>query len=311
MAKCTEYGERLKDMTLQEVFELGAKHLLTQNEKSALSTDDPEVELRCVYKHENGLACGASPFLKKYDIVLDEGSGLGWHGAVSGGFAYDNHQVFIYNLQDIHDKFSVEHWASELSRLGKRYGLNTDFLGEIMSPHVRRIVPSESGIHNALKNIKLKPNGLTKASCKDVEDVEDVPSFSKVDFDQSTIVEIKTDYEKLRNETCKMPKHPILPYLTQVYPTMVPNPDYKKEMEDVDKLKPCPSCRSNYLMIIENRWNDQYSYRIKCECGIEQAKHIFKSREDIADCAPQDYELYKKSIYNACIKEWNTRTDKL
>ena len=71
MAKICEYGTRLATMTEQEVFDAGARHLLTQNKKSENLDEDGE----CVYNGEDGSCCAAAPFLPRYTPSFE---GLTW-----------------------------------------------------------------------------------------------------------------------------------------------------------------------------------------------------------------------------------------
>lgn len=114
MAKLGQYGHQLENMTAQEVFDVVVEHLLTQMKKS--ENDDT-----CLYNGDE-VCCAAAPFIKDYDVRLDKG-GYGWGDVVEEGFAYNNHQSLIVNLQYIHDDVEVENWSNELRELAEREGL--------------------------------------------------------------------------------------------------------------------------------------------------------------------------------------------
>lgn len=115
-------------MTLQEIFDKGATHLITQNEKSV---DDNE---KCMYRH-NGLQCAAGPFIPddKYDKGMERLGFAYVNTKYNLGYSKDEAD-FITRLQSIHDKSIVEYWPKHLKLLAEIYGLSTDVLTKVRQP---------------------------------------------------------------------------------------------------------------------------------------------------------------------------------
>ena len=116
MAKLGQYGHQLHTMTAQEVLDVGVGHLLTQMEKS-----EEDRQGNCVCLYDGGdVCCGAAPFIKDEQGFDHIG---GWHCMVSNGWASENHEHLISELQAVHDMYDVDDWASQLRKLATKEGL--------------------------------------------------------------------------------------------------------------------------------------------------------------------------------------------
>ena len=116
MAKLGEYGDRLKDMSAQEVFDVVCDHLLTQNERSEIDDGNGTT---CLYNGD-GMCCAAAPFIKKYDPTMENAN---WESVVGQGFADVNHLDLIEALQNVHDRSDVNEWYDGLNKLAKIHNL--------------------------------------------------------------------------------------------------------------------------------------------------------------------------------------------
>lgn len=125
MAKLGEYGDKLKDMTAQEVFNVGCDHLLSQGKKSL--SEDGNV---CAYKGD-GVCCAAAPFIQNYNSHTMEN--VSWEQLVFENNQEKNHKNIIENLQRIHDSKPAPVWPSRLKDLAIRFGLvHTELLNEFL-----------------------------------------------------------------------------------------------------------------------------------------------------------------------------------
>lgn len=112
----------LPQATEQEVFDQVAAHLLTQRQKSQISSGD------CAYLAPNGLKCAAGCLIgeEEYDPGFET---WGWHSLVKKGLVPNEHKWFILDLQALHDSCPVENWEVELAVFAKKRGLSFS-LGE-------------------------------------------------------------------------------------------------------------------------------------------------------------------------------------
>jgi hypothetical protein len=113
--------KNLEQATAQEVFEQGAKHLLTQNCQSVSEHDGA-----CAYRGENGLKCVGGCFISD-DEYKPEFEGEDWI-SVCLLTNTNKHEVLIKRLQEIHDLCDVDVWLKELIQLGKDSALNLNFI---------------------------------------------------------------------------------------------------------------------------------------------------------------------------------------
>lgn len=110
---------------LQEIFDIGARHLSTQNKKSVVG------RTQCAYKGDNGLKCAAAPFIHSYDEEY-EGfivPALEHQFSVFSDCGYSGEELkFIRKLQEIHDLFFVDKWYTKLLQLAEKHNLSTKVL---------------------------------------------------------------------------------------------------------------------------------------------------------------------------------------
>ena len=111
MAKICEYGNKLAEMSIEEVIQAAEQHLLTQGEES-------EIKNVCQYKSPDGKCCGAAPFLQNYK---EEYEGRTWKTLQEHSLAneFHGHDNLISTIQLIHDKTPVKRWEMAFDELRK------------------------------------------------------------------------------------------------------------------------------------------------------------------------------------------------
>ena len=112
----------LAQATEQEIFDQVAAHLLTQRQKSQISSGD------CAYLAPNGLKCAAGCLIgeEEYNPGFET---WGWHSLAERDLVPRKHRWFIRFLQTLHDSCLVETWEVELAVFAKKWGLSFS-LGE-------------------------------------------------------------------------------------------------------------------------------------------------------------------------------------
>lgn len=107
--------------TAQEVFDIVAKHLLTQNAKSSQS------DKICQYRSSDGKVCAAGCLIpdEHYNPRIEN---CDWNELVDQYYFPKNHRNLIYDLQGIHDGCPVSFWKEKLKNLADDYKLNSDVL---------------------------------------------------------------------------------------------------------------------------------------------------------------------------------------
>ena len=119
-------------MTLQEIFDIIANHLLTQNQKSLSSQG------MCVYKSTTELSCAVGCLLKNKDTTSYEGIGVHnlrhnlqdrdhknlYQDLLSVGVP-DIDEAFdlLDDLQTVHDLREPKEWKKQLQELAENKGL--------------------------------------------------------------------------------------------------------------------------------------------------------------------------------------------
>lgn len=111
--------------TDQEIFDITATHLLSQNEKSIIKSPDTEhgITPACRYRGEGGLKCAIGPLIPD-DLYSANMEGLSIHRLFGRfptlmekcGLNICNQSLLI-ELQNIHDDYKVEEWRVLLWRL--------------------------------------------------------------------------------------------------------------------------------------------------------------------------------------------------
>ena len=121
--------------TIAEIKEIVAKHLLTQNKKSALNHTNGEVET-CIYHHENGCKCAVGILITTecYDPVIEDVGVLDIAPGNNPAELAPRHTKLINTLlcsdiyvldpdvwsvlakaQQIHDNYEPADWYQQLS----------------------------------------------------------------------------------------------------------------------------------------------------------------------------------------------------
>lgn len=103
--------EYLKDLTKQKVFDIVAKHLLTQMERSEDSNG------YCLYKTADGLKCAAGCLIsdEEYFAELDI-NGFNWQSLIKSKTVPESHGELIDDLQFIHDSVKPKYWKRFLKK---------------------------------------------------------------------------------------------------------------------------------------------------------------------------------------------------
>ena len=130
-------NKHIDEMTPQEVFDYGSKHLLNQGKRSVRSNCEPD----CEYFGPNGLKCAVGAFIPDDEYVPEiEGKAfqdldqyLDWKI-----FEYTNDDDeqeknelkyrILQDFQTIHDESEPEYWHLYLKELAEDEGLNAKVL---------------------------------------------------------------------------------------------------------------------------------------------------------------------------------------
>ena len=116
-----EIGSSPHAMTKQEIYNIVAKHLLTQNERAV---DSDGIKYKC----SDGRMCAIGVLIpeEKYDPDI-EGMSIDYiiDELMPDLFIHDD---LLRDLQDIHDQSNEMFWRSDLSELAGYHGLNDDIL---------------------------------------------------------------------------------------------------------------------------------------------------------------------------------------
>lgn len=123
----------LASATTQQVFDQVAAHLLHQNERSVRDGKSAA----CVYRGDNGLKCAAGCLIDdtEYKPEFDQSIpafGTSWGSMVKRGLVpKHNTEMFIEELQDLHDGTIPSHYSHALRRVAETYNLKTDVLDKV------------------------------------------------------------------------------------------------------------------------------------------------------------------------------------
>lgn len=118
--------------TVQEIFDITATHLLTQNQKSH---DQRKMTATCMYRGPNGLKCAAGIWIPDEEYVR-EMEGIRVCGLAAGMRAnkdwklpdlfYGGYELVVLGyLQQIHDTSDPLDWRRKLRALAKSHNLST------------------------------------------------------------------------------------------------------------------------------------------------------------------------------------------
>lgn len=120
----------------QEIYDISARHLLTQKQRAVRERDDSGM---CLYRSPGGLKCavgalikdehyhpaleGKDPSLRSVQLAL-LASGVDTQGRVA--------LYLLTELQRIHDRSPVSDWLSALAQLARVQMLSSDVLKEFL-----------------------------------------------------------------------------------------------------------------------------------------------------------------------------------
>jgi len=109
---------------LQEVFDIVATHLLTQNEKSEGVVNG---EKTCMYRNSEGLMCAAGCLIEDAEYTKKSEGDLFFMTPYSTGVGYDLRNL-IGDLQFVHDSSDPEDWLYNLTAVAHEHEFDTNSL---------------------------------------------------------------------------------------------------------------------------------------------------------------------------------------
>jgi hypothetical protein len=112
--------------TNQEIFDIVAKHLLTQNEKSIRKNSNTRTQGVCAYRGDNGCKCAAGVLIPDEHYLKDM-EGHSWFRLISKDLVPSEFQHLIRALQSLHDNCDVSDWKKELKDLATSHNLEWKF----------------------------------------------------------------------------------------------------------------------------------------------------------------------------------------
>jgi hypothetical protein len=117
-------------MTMQEVFDKVATHLMTQGCRSVQGTAEVGRRSTCLYRGPNGTKCAVGCLIsdEAYSPTLEEkpveATNVLEALARSGLDVFDSTlRRLLRELQTVHDSVPVANWAQGLAYIAKQYGL--------------------------------------------------------------------------------------------------------------------------------------------------------------------------------------------
>lgn len=108
--------------TAQEVFDIVAGHLLTQNAKS-IESDKPY----CLYRSRDGKKCAAGCLIPDAHYNPDM-EGYNWIELIDNYSFPKDYEMLIPSLQSIHDGHPPSEWKKQLKSLANDYELDSGVL---------------------------------------------------------------------------------------------------------------------------------------------------------------------------------------
>lgn len=123
-------------MTLQEIFDKAARHLLTQKERSMIG---PTL---CAYRGPDGKKCAVGIFIpdEKYDpgmeqrnlssLIVQFPDAIEGVEFINGSRFLNEKGQILTDLQETHDDVDPEHWKESLAKLAAYYHLDASVLDE-------------------------------------------------------------------------------------------------------------------------------------------------------------------------------------
>lgn len=125
----------MKLLTMQEIFDKVAVHLLTQNAKSTVLADDDRSA--CLYHGYDGLCCAIGCLIPP-EVETEYFNSFPINGIpnhVRELMGVDLSQASVYrlleSLQRIHDQHEVYYWRVRLAELADRLTLSADVLNTV------------------------------------------------------------------------------------------------------------------------------------------------------------------------------------
>lgn len=129
--------------TKQEIFNIVAKHLLTQNEKSV----DEHQNGMCMYRSKDGLKCAIGCLIddNHYNSYIESVSIMSLtvsesninanslkRALVNSNIAINDYATLclMSDLQSIHDRNNIEHWNELLVYTARKFNLNKKVIEE-------------------------------------------------------------------------------------------------------------------------------------------------------------------------------------
>lgn len=112
-------------LTLQNVFDISAIHLLRQKKKAIVGA-------RCQYRTPDGCMCAVGPLIENYSTKLEGHSAwFVWGKGAMPSVPADAREL-ITNLQMVHDTCNEGSWNHELLHVALRYKLSPEAVYQFM-----------------------------------------------------------------------------------------------------------------------------------------------------------------------------------
>lgn len=113
----------LPQASLQEIFDQGATHLMTQMQKSSR-------EGQCMYRDPHGLKCAIGCFIADSEYKPEmEGHTVADLPFIS--YTIEHRALcLLVQLQSVHDSYPESHWDEQLHNVADNFCLNDSVLGE-------------------------------------------------------------------------------------------------------------------------------------------------------------------------------------
>lgn len=120
----------------QEVFDLAARHLLTQKAKARIQRDESSNQ-RCLYRAPDGCKCAVGALIPDeiYQPEMDQGDTgideiISRFPTIATLFSGVDDDL-LADLQTVHDDYIVSRWGEHLRALATDYGLSAAVIDEL------------------------------------------------------------------------------------------------------------------------------------------------------------------------------------
>lgn len=121
-----------EQLTLQQLFDISAKHILSTGKKSFVKRQLGESGSSCTY---SGSGCAAAPFIRPEcrEEADKNTDGTSWAMLRHSRLVPEKHTSLVSDLQSCHDNNSegtsfITDWKLSMTNIARKWDLNTDVL---------------------------------------------------------------------------------------------------------------------------------------------------------------------------------------